>query len=179
MKKVVYVHDFPITHDLVRISGDQWLEDKQHFRHKYKYMERLAEGIKASGICDPVLVVANQDSLSISGFGTTRATVCRDILKWRTIPAFVIMNPISCLSFDGLTIETEEEVRPLFKFQPKVVKFHMDGSLYIYSDVFQFWNQFPLLPGEDKLPISGKDLYYEMYSQWPEEHEVIIEDERR
>ena len=173
-KIVTFVKDFPLNHKSTKIYEDGWVNEKTHLRHTVKYMERLAKGIKESGVCDPVLVVVNKDFATISGFGTTRAIVCRDILNYTSIPAFVVTDRDSVIIFKGEIVTEEAEVRDKFKYQPKIVELKEDGSLYIYSDIYQWWNHFPLLGDEQRLPITAQEFFYMTYKELPEKHNILL-----
>lgn len=132
MYKSYYVAKFPI--DKITNKGmDDWVNDKNHVRYKYGFLETIVEHIENSNYCEPIMISYHNDGdVSAGPSGVARLYGLTTMKQWRFIPAIVVTKESLNWLADKVEITTPNQLRKYFQLEPASYGM-VDGRVYWHN----------------------------------------------
>lgn len=134
MYKSYYVPQFPI-HKITDSGMDLWVNDPNHPRHRYGFLEAILEHIDNTNHIDPVRIVIHQENdIQAGPAGVARLYALTHNREYTHIPAIVSTTQyFDWFGESVVEIKDKEQIRSYLLLEPAAYTIEEDGKVWWHN----------------------------------------------
>lgn len=132
-----FIPNFPVS-NIINAGMDGWIDDPNHIRHKYGFIDIILEHIENTKYFEPVMIAYHHDrDVSAGPSGVARLHGVIHNWDWNYVPAIVVTPVPVCKTilsmFNKELITTREQLRSYFILEPADYGIDPDGRVYWHN----------------------------------------------
>lgn len=132
-----FIPNFLVS-NIINPGMDDWINDPNHIRHKYGFIDVILEHIENTKYFEPIMIMYHHDKdVSAGPSGVARLYGATHRWDWNYVPAIVVTPIPICDTitniFNKTLITTREQLRSYFILEPANYGIEEDGRVYWHN----------------------------------------------